>query len=135
MEFYNEVFEGKGTVRPHYAEVYAHWETLSKTQKRTLHLGSSKHLSGDYAQDPLPRILTNDEAFLLRTGVEQRARAILAFLSDYSGKGNRWHKVMPAYMIKSIITRHHRQNFLRELNPETIAFPYGPDVIRDQFGA
>jgi uncharacterized circularly permuted ATP-grasp superfamily protein len=134
MEYYNEIFEAKGVIRPHYAEVYAHWETLSKTHQRSLHQSSTKHFSGDYAQDPLPRILTNNEALLLRTGVEQRARAILAFLSDYSVKGNCWRKVMPAYMIKSIITRHHSTNFLRELNPETIAFPYGPDVIRDQYG-
>ena len=134
VEYYNEIFGAKGAVRPHYAEIYAHWETLSKSQRQSLQQHSLQHHSGDYAQDPLPRILTSAEAFSLRAGTEQRARAILAFLFDYSIKGHRWRKVMPAYIIKSIIARHHSTNFLAELNPETIAFPYGPDIIRDRFG-
>jgi uncharacterized circularly permuted ATP-grasp superfamily protein len=133
-EYYDEVFEKQGTLRPHYADVYGHWKTLSKSYRSALHKNSIQHYSGDYAQDPLPRILTNAEVCLLRSGVEQRARAILAFLSDYSKNGNRWRKVMPAYMIKSIIARHHTTNFLKGINPETIAFPYGPDIIRDRYG-
>lgn len=134
MTYYNEIFESKGIVRPQYAKIYSHWRTLSKTDRQNLHRHSIQHYAGDYAQDPLPRILTNNEVLFLQSGVEQRARAILAFLTDYSSNGNHWRRIMPEYLINSIIDRHHKTNFLREIAPDSISFPYGPDVIRDQHG-
>jgi uncharacterized circularly permuted ATP-grasp superfamily protein len=134
MSYYNEIFESSGSLRPHYRSTYSLWEKYSKREKKKLFLKSTELFSGEYSQDPFPRILKQDEFQFLRRGVEQRARAIRAFLIDYSGNGKIWKKVMPDYMLLSIINRHHDRNYLRELNPEKIAFPYGPDVIRDREG-
>jgi uncharacterized circularly permuted ATP-grasp superfamily protein len=134
MAYYNEVFDTNGALRPHYGRVYGQWKKLSLTQRRRLHRQSAEFFAGEYSQDPLPRILTNHETQFLRRGVEQRARAISAFLYDYSSRGSLWRRVMPEYLMRSIMARHHRENFLRQIDPESIAFPYGPDVIRDAAG-
>lgn len=80
MRYFNEAYGADGLVRPHYAGVIKHWATLPKHERRLLHNRSKRLFRGDYAQDPLPRVLTQEEFLLLSRGVEQRARAIVAFL-------------------------------------------------------
>ncbi|MEK6626286.1 MAG: circularly permuted type 2 ATP-grasp protein, partial [Bdellovibrionota bacterium] len=134
MTYYNELFNTDGQVRPHYAEVLNYWKSLPPKDRRALHVRSKRLFAGDYAQDPLPRLLTQDEFQFLSRGVEQRARAILAFLRDYCVKGSRWNRIMPASTLHTMIARHHMGNLLRKINPDQLAFPYGPDIIRDQAG-
>ncbi|HAZ11694.1 MAG: hypothetical protein A2X86_18390 [Bdellovibrionales bacterium GWA2_49_15] len=134
MTYYNELFSTDGQARPHYAGVVHHWKSLPPKERRALHVRSKRLFAGDYAQDPLPRLLTQEEFQFLSRGVEQRARAILAFLRDYCTKGSRWNRVMPADTLHSMIARHHMGNLLRKVNPDQLAFPYGPDIIRDRAG-
>lgn len=134
MPYFNEIYSTDGQVRPHYAGVLTHWRSIAPKARRALHTRSKQLFWGDYAQDPLPRVLTQSEFEFLSRGVEQRARAILAFLQDYSTRGTRWSRIMPAHTLNSIIARHHTGNALKKIKPDQIAFPYGPDIIRNRAG-
>jgi len=134
LAYFNEIFEADGKVRPHYEGIYDHWSSLPRKKRRTLHVRSKTLFSGDYFQDPLPRILTAGEFAFLSRGVEQRARAIRAFLTDYMAKGRAWNSIMPAHLLHSTISRHHAENVLRKMRPDRLALPYGPDIIRDRDG-
>ncbi len=134
MPYYNEIFSTDGQVRPHYEKIFNHWKKLAPKRRNELHTRSKILFSGDYAQDSLPRILIQSEFKILSQGVEQRAQAILAFLQDYCTKGSKWNRIMPAHTLHTMIERHHMTNTLRKLRPEQIAFPYGPDIIRNRAG-
>ena len=134
MAYFNEIFGTDGKVRPHYDDVYDHWSSLPLKKRRMLHVRSRELFSGDYFQDPFPRILTGSEFESLSRGVEQRARAIHAFLTDYMIKGRVWNSIMSAHVLHSAILRHHAENVLRKMSPDQLAFPYGPDIIRDRDG-
>lgn len=134
VQYFDEIFTANGRVRSHYADAYGLWASLSSQERKALHARSKQLFGGDYHQDPFPRVLTETEFQFLRGGVEQRARAILAFLHNYCTNGQRWKRVMPEAVLSSIIHRHHRENLLRNIDPERIAFPYGPDIIRDPAG-
>jgi uncharacterized circularly permuted ATP-grasp superfamily protein len=132
--YFNEIHGPDGQVREHYAEVYRHWRSLPGAVRRSLHRGSARHYSGDYAQDPLPRILTEPELQLLRRGVDQRARAVLAFLQSYGARDSRWKRIIPPRRLNAILLRHGCDATLQKLKPEQIAFPFGPDLIRNRRG-
>jgi uncharacterized circularly permuted ATP-grasp superfamily protein len=134
MPYFNEIYGDDGQVRPHYAGVLDHWKSMAPKKRRALHTRSKHLFSGDYAQDALPRVLTQNEFEFLSRGVAQRARAILAFLHDYSTRGTRWSRIMQAATLNSIIARHHTGNSLKKIQPDQIAFPYGPDIIRNRAG-
>ena len=134
MKYFNEIFTENGQVRSHYSKVIEHWNNVSAKDRNVLKVRSKKLFSGDYFQDPLPRILTQEEFQCLRRGVEQRGRAIMSFLRDYCVNGDDWKKVIPAQLLHSIIERHHAGNLLKGSNPDRLAFPYGPDIIRDRAG-
>ncbi|MBI2605735.1 MAG: circularly permuted type 2 ATP-grasp protein [Deltaproteobacteria bacterium] len=132
--YFDEIRTPDGTIRPHYEGVYKHWQSLRAATKRKLHRESTKLFAGDYPQDPLPRVLTQNEFQTLRRGVEQRAEAIRAFLFDYYSRGEQWKKIIPPTVLRTIIERNHSESVLGKLRPKTIAFPYGPDIIRDSSG-
>ena len=134
MTYYDEIFTKDGAIRPHYARIYDLWSSIPAKERRALHEKSKPLFSGDYFQDPLPRILTREEIRELRAGVHQRARAILAFLRDYCTRGKRWRRVMSEATLLAVIERHHPENILRKIDPDLLAFPYGPDIIRDLHG-
>ncbi len=134
MPYFNEIYSKDGQVRPHYANIIEHWKSISTREKNILRIRSKKLFSGDYKQDPLPRILTHDEFQYISYGVRQRGRAIMAFLRDYCTKGTNWSQVMPNSILNMIIERHHDENILKTTHPDRLAFPYGPDIIRDSFG-
>ncbi len=134
VAYYDEIFSPDGKVREHYSGVYEAWKAIPARERQALHRRSVRMFSGDYAQDSLPRVLTQTEFQLLQRGVEQRGRAILAFLRDYCLKGNRWARVMPASILKSVIERHDTRSSLLNVEPDALAFPYGPDLIRDVRG-
>lgn len=90
----------------------------------------------DNALDSIPRILTLKESLIIQNGVEQRARAIRAFLKDhYSGK--RYYakaNIIPEDVVNRIISRTGESKFDGLVNPYELSFMYGPDIIRDAHG-
>ncbi len=97
---------------------------------------SKKAFQNDNALDSVPRILTPAEAQEIQKGVDQRARALRAFLKDhYSGK--RYYAksgLIPENVVQGIIARAGESAFDGLINPNTISFMYGPDIIRDARG-
>lgn len=133
-QWFNEIHDSNGNIRAHYKNLYNHWQSVPAKKRKRLHVHSKKLFSGDYCLDPLPRIITGPEFATLQKGVRQRAEAIREFLVDFYGGGKRWEKVIPPDTLKTIINRHHEKIILGKLNPRSIAFPFGPDIIRDQNG-
>lgn len=134
MPYFDELYDENGRLRSYYLSVYPQWSLLSLSKRRELFKNSDRFFLGDYRLDPLPRIITPSEISLLKRGVEQRAQAILAFLCDYYGGGSRWKRLISPFTLKSIIGRNHRRDVFGKLKPRMIAFPYGPDIIRDRSG-
>ena len=134
IPYFNELYDEKGVIRKHYASVFSQWHLLSAQKQREIFKNSERFFSRDYREDPLPRIIIPSELSLLKQGVEQRAQAILAFLCDYYGEESRWKKFIPPSALERIIARNQRARVLGKLKPCSIAFPYGPDVIRDRSG-
>ena len=134
ISFFNEIYDKEKKIRMHYMPIYSQWKLLSVRQRQAIFKKSDQIFSGDYYVDPLPRIITSSEFSFLKQGVEQRAKAILAFLCDYYGMGSKWKKLISPLILKRIIARDQRRSVLGKLKPQSIAFPYGPDIIRDQTG-
>jgi len=132
--YFNEIHDSDGNVWTHYKIPYSQWRSMSASKRKQLHRSSKKLFSGDYFLDPLPRIITNSEFCTLKKGVRQRAEAIRCFLWDYYGGGKRWMKIIPPATLKSIITRNHDNSVFGKLKLSAIAFPFGPDIIRDKNG-
>jgi uncharacterized circularly permuted ATP-grasp superfamily protein len=133
-EWFDEIRDVRGNVRPHYQALSQCWQSLNRSQVAKMFQTSREMFAGDYPQDPLPRVITANEFFVLRTGVEQRGRAIRKFLIDYYSGGRRWKRVFHPKVLRSILSRNHRVNVKGELKLNAIAFPFGPDIIRDQQG-
>jgi uncharacterized circularly permuted ATP-grasp superfamily protein len=96
---------------------------------------SLKDFKGDNALHPLPRMITEYEFQTLRKGTEQRGTALRKFLQDhYSGNKTYLDKVIPKNVIDRILKRTGDHHFDGKIPPEQIAFPYGPDIIRNPQG-
>jgi len=134
VNWFNEVRDTDGRIRPHYRSLYRQWRSIPAAKRKALQIGSKELFSGDYSLDPLPRLITGSEFAILKLGVEQRAKAIRAFLVDYYSGGRRWTKVMAPSILRAIVARNYSANYLGKLNPDSIAFPFGPDIIRNQQG-
>lgn len=132
--YYDEVFDERGEVRPHYREVWNVYRSMSESEREAFAVRSKELFSGDVAVDPLPRILLDSEFETLRKGVIQRGSALRKFAEDYYGGGDRWKTVIPANVLARIVDRTHESGFFGKVNPRRIAFPYGPDIIRDPDG-
>ena len=61
MSYYNEISTPEGKIRPHYAGVIDHWNSISHKKQRDLLNQSKRYYKGDYSQDPFPRILIEEE--------------------------------------------------------------------------
>lgn len=134
-QFYDEVMDESGNVRPQYEGVWKHYQSLSKAAQKTFREQSLKDFKADNALAPLPRIMTDVEYDELRKGVEQRGRALTMFLKDhYSGKKSYEGKVISKDDLNRIIRRSGEEGFAGVVDPGRIAFPYGPDIIRDSDG-
>ena len=134
-QHYDELRDEKGKVRPQYEDVLPYIEALSKKEKKEFLKDSLKAFGGDNMLSPLPRILTAEEYDQkIVKGVQQRGKAIMAFLKDhYSGKRT-YGSVVPQNVIERIISRNNEIRYAGLIRPEVLAFPYGPDVIRDAKG-
>ncbi|MDZ4662538.1 MAG: circularly permuted type 2 ATP-grasp protein [Pseudomonadota bacterium] len=134
---YDEIFDEKGEVRPHYAAIYQAWESIPEKKRNELFENSKKAFEGDNYLEILPRILTSAEFYgVVKPGIEQRAQAIRAFLMDhYSGSKNyaRDH-IVPESVVTRAMSKTTELGHFGKLDPSRIAFMYGPDLIRDENG-
>ena len=134
LPYYDEIFDATGKARPQYEEVLKVYSGLSKQQKADFAAQAAKDFKGDNALDVFPRLLTQSEYDILRKGVEQRGTALRMFLQEYYDGGTSWTQVIPKDIVKRIIFRSGESKYKSAVKPETIAFPYGPDIIRTPQG-
>jgi uncharacterized circularly permuted ATP-grasp superfamily protein len=133
--YYDEVYDAKGKPRPQYRKVLKKYRKLTTEQKEEFTAKTYTDFKGDNALDPFPRLLTQSEYNTLRKGVEQRGTALRMFLQEYYGGGTSWQKVIPEATLERIMSRAGEEGFKGKIKPETISFPYGPDIVRTQSGA
>lgn len=135
-EYFNEVFNPDGTPRPGYAEILPFYQKLTPRQQLDFAKVTRKDFRGDNALDAMPRILTTSELTTLQKGVEQRGKAIQAFLQDYfAGNKEEIEKLIPQPVLDRIVARSQDTAWRGQVDPKQISFPYGPDIIRDAQGA
>lgn len=136
-EGYNEIIDAQGTVRPEYQDVYKLWQDRHAGSQDLYLVESRKVFTGDNALDSMPRIIQSSDYDKLKKGVDQRARAIRAFLKDhYSGR--RYYAqsgVIPSEVVERIIARGGEAGYKGLVNPSTLSFFYGPDIIKDSQGS
>ena len=136
-EYYDEIYDKHGRVRPQYQEVIEEIDKMSPTATKRFLRETRREFSGDNALDPMPRIIPAEEYDnVLKKGVEQRARAIRAFLQDhYSGKRHYMKfGIIPERVILRLLERNLEIGYDGKVPPEIISFLYGPDIIRDRRG-
>jgi uncharacterized circularly permuted ATP-grasp superfamily protein len=135
-QHYDEIYDENGSVRTQYVGVLDAVNAMSPAQQQKFLERSRLKFSGDNKLDPMPRVIPAEEydRDIVR-GVDQRARALMAFLKDhYSGKKS-YKSFVSEAVIDRIIARNGELGFQGLVDPDTIAFPYGPDIIRDAQGA
>ncbi|OFZ20979.1 MAG: hypothetical protein A2X94_06495 [Bdellovibrionales bacterium GWB1_55_8] len=134
LPYYDELRDPAGRIRPQYEKAHEIYKGMRAKAKKEFLKKSKADFRGDNVLDPLPRLLTKGEYETLRTGVEQRGTAIRMFLQDhYSGKKT-YQSVLPEPVLSRIITRSAETSYSGLVNPDTISFPYGPDIIRTANG-
>ena len=133
---YNEAFDENGNVRAPYLWVWDVYKKKTKTEKEKIEFDSKRDFQGDNKLLPIPRMLSEDEYQLLTRGVDQRGRALQAFMNDYYSGKKQFLKagIIPKDVLKSITTRNHEQLALKGLKGFTPRFWYGPDIVRDAQG-
>ena len=134
---YDELHDQQGHVRPQYELFYENWARLTQEEKESFLQSSRQAFQGDNALDALPRVLTGAEYDqVIKPGVIQRARALRALLQDhYSGKKTyATAGIIPKAVLDRIIFRANESGYEGQVPPDTIWFPYGPDIIRDEHG-
>ena len=134
--YYDEVFDENGKMRPHYQEIFPLYASKTKTELEEIRRETLKSFKGDNALSALPRVMPKEEFDHVKSGVEQRGKALLKYLQDhYSGKKTYIRDgVIPAEVIKRIVERADEQGFEGKIKPELVRFMYGPDIIRDADG-
>lgn len=136
-EYYDEIRDEKGQVRPQYKEIHEEIEKMTDIEKRRFLRDSKKAFSGDNALDPMPRIIPAEEYDqVLKKGVEQRGRAIQAFLKDhYSGtRSYIRNRIIPEDVVRRLLERSLEKGYDGKIPADIISFMYGPDIIRDRKG-
>ena len=133
---YDELFAPSGDLRAPYDLLAPDLESLNSLQETRFLKESRVRFQGDNALSPVPRILNSEEAQSLQNGVEQRARALVAFLKDLHSGQKSYAEVgiIPEVVVQRIISRAGESGYAGQIDPSTIAFMYGPDIIRDTTG-
>ena len=149
-QFYDEMFEAPGLVRPHYRQLYERLRGVSIDELvRTQSLADRSYLDqgitftvyGDPSQterifpvDLLPRIIPNSEWRHLEQGLRQRVRALNAFLLDVFGNQAILRDgVIPRELVESAV--HFQPAFVGCRPPKDIYIHIaGIDLIRDTSG-
>jgi uncharacterized circularly permuted ATP-grasp superfamily protein len=149
-EFWDEMFEAPGQVRPHYADLARRLATLSAAdvQKRQRAADLSFQAQGitfSVNQDPIgpektmpfdlvPRIVTAEEWTRLERGLEQRVRALNLFLHDiYHEQRILRSGLIPAELVLG--ARGYRREF-RNVDVPLGVYTHvvGSDLVRDGRG-
>lgn len=134
-EPFDELYDKNGKLRPQYLILEPYLENATPQQMRAFIKRSKKSFLKDNALYPVPRILTKDEYVLLRQGVEQRAKALRAFLQDhYSERRYLREGVIPGDVVDRIVFRNGNSGYDGLVWPEQIRFMYGPDIVRGADG-
>ena len=131
---FNEIFNPDGEIRENYQHIYQIWEQFSSKEKKQKLTYSKELYHDDYPLDLFPRILSKNEYSILKAGVQQRAETILKLLHSFYNGCNSWKKVIPEEVMNQIYNRNHQYDYRSKLNPKSISFPYGPDIIKDRKG-
>jgi len=133
---YNEIFTSEGQIRPEYSMIYQLWQERFADNQDQYLSESRRSFQGDNALDSMPRLLLAPDYDRLKQGVIQRGRAIRAFLKDhYSGrKYYAQSGTIPTEVVDRIVARTGEAGFAGLVNPATLSFFYGPDLIRDPNG-
>jgi len=148
--FWDEMFEGPGQVRPHYAELARRLATLSaaEVQKRQRAADLSFQAQGitfSVNQDPsgpektmpfdlVPRIVMAEEWTRIERGLEQRVRALNLFLHDiYHEQRILRTDLIPAELVLG--ARGYRREFRNVDMPLGVyTHVVGSDLVRDGRG-
>ena len=143
---YDEMFAGKNSPRAPYAMVHEALSQMSRDELRgrTEALATSYLAQGvtfDFAGeerpfplDAVPRVISQDEWAGLEAGIQQRVRALEAFLADiYGAKSAVRDRIIPARVITT------SEHFLRAAHNVVAANQVriqvsGIDLIRDESG-
>ncbi len=135
---YDEAYAAPGEPRPEYAELLAALGepgTLAARVREVLRgRGVRFGGAGDgiFALDPIPRILEDPEWSVLRVGLEQRLRALEAFLRDAYGEARIVAEgVLPADVVDS--SPHHEPS-MRGADVRRWISVAGFDVVRGPDG-
>ncbi|MGE3263044.1 MAG: circularly permuted type 2 ATP-grasp protein [Bacteriovoracia bacterium] len=132
--YYDEIFDRDGQLRPQYKDIYPRLLEKEPSELKKIRALTKKDFLGDNALSPVALITEKSEHDLKRQGVAQRGRALLEFLKDhYSGKKT-YSEVMHPALVDRIIARTGETSYAGHINPESIRFMYGPDIIRDADG-
>jgi uncharacterized circularly permuted ATP-grasp superfamily protein len=148
--FFDEMFDGKEGVRPHYRRLNERFQGLSREefeQKRQavdlafLRAGVTFTVYGDsegtekiFPFDLIPRIIPNSEWLKIEAGLTQRITALNLFLHDiyHEQRIVKEGVIPPSYILSA---RHFRREFMNFNVPRNIYIHIcGSDLIRDNDG-
>ena len=129
----DEIYKPKGGVRKPYKNVVPliH-STLTEGAARRFAASSARMFHGDNPEVAVPRMLSQKQMARLQAGVEQRSRAIRAFMKDYFGKGKQ--KVIPEEVMCGILNRHHLSGISHWIRRKDINHMSGTDVVNGPDG-
>lgn len=129
---YNEMRDDTGKLRPAYRPLKGSLESLSPAKRRQFKRKSIDAFWLDNALSPVPRVLEPEEFDLVKRGVKQRARALMAFLKDhYSGRRTYLSEgIVPEDVVRNALIRSGELGFDGLIDPEAITLFYGPDIVR-----
>ncbi len=126
-------------VRPQYRDVVSAARQLSAKRARDVARGSLQDFGGDNALSILPRIiLDSDYDLIIKPGVDQRGRALRAFLQDFHRENGKPQisraGIFPQAVLDRIVARQLEHGFVGKVNPDSIGLLYGPDMFKDRNG-
>lgn len=128
---YDEIRDTDGQVRPQYEPLKRYLETAKERDHRAFLKRSLEAFEGDNPLSPVPRMIDAKEFEFISQAVNQRARALLAFLKDhYGAKTYRTVNLVPQAVVERALMRSGETGYQGQIQPEHIAFLYGPDIVR-----
>ena len=135
-EAFDEVFQVDGSPREAYEGIVPLLEGLKPKGLRGINKKTFQDFKKEYRLSHIPRMLTAGEMTQLEAGTNQRARALHAFALDhYSGnKEYLKQRIIPQSVMSDILKRSGESDLEGFVNPDSINFWYGPDVIRGPDG-
>ena len=128
-----------GIVRPEYQDIVDVASQLTQIEVHRGELSTASDFRGDNVLSLVPRvILDSDYDGTLKPGIDQRGRALRAFLQDFHSSNGRPSVVREGIMqqedLDRIVARNAETWAVGRVNPDKISLMYGPDIIRDRDG-